>query len=78
MNKRIETVSDDAMEALYHYRRPGNTRELQNFIELAVILARGNVLESRTGELERSTPTASTTVNTLEDVERHRILQALR
>jgi formate hydrogenlyase transcriptional activator len=78
MNKRIETVSDDAMEALYHYRWPGNTRELQNFIERAVILTRGSVLEIRTGELERSTPTASTTARTLENVERDHILQVLQ
>jgi DNA-binding NtrC family response regulator len=78
MNKRIETIPEEAMEALCSYSWPGNIRELQNFIERAVILTKGNVLEIRTGELERSTPTVSTTGNTLEDVERDRILQVLQ
>ncbi|HSE87831.1 MAG TPA: sigma-54 dependent transcriptional regulator [Candidatus Binatia bacterium] len=78
MNKRIETIPEEAMEALCSHSWPGNIRELQNFIERAVILTRGSVLEIQTGELERSTPTASTTVRTLEDVERHHILQVLQ
>jgi DNA-binding NtrC family response regulator len=41
MNKRIETVSADAMAALSHYAWPGNARELENAIERAVILTNG-------------------------------------
>ena len=38
MHKQIEKITSDAMEALVRYPWPGNIRELQNFIERAVIL----------------------------------------
>src|SRR5579862_6232919 len=37
MNKRIDTIPSETMDALVRYRWPGNVRELQNFIERAVI-----------------------------------------
>jgi len=42
--KHIETLSKDALNHLVRYRYPGNIRELENIIERAVILTRGNVL----------------------------------
>ena len=78
MNKRIETISEEAMEALCRHSWPGNIRELQNFIERAVILTPGSILQIQVSELERSTPITSTTANTLEDMEREHILQTLR
>jgi formate hydrogenlyase transcriptional activator len=45
MNKRIESVSVEAMEALERYSWPGNVRELENAIERAVILTSNGVLE---------------------------------
>jgi formate hydrogenlyase transcriptional activator len=44
LEKRIRGVSPSAMEALLAYRWPGNIRELQNVVERAVILARGDSL----------------------------------
>jgi formate hydrogenlyase transcriptional activator len=44
LGKRINGISPSAMEALLAYPWPGNIRELQNVVERAVILARGNVL----------------------------------
>jgi formate hydrogenlyase transcriptional activator len=44
MNKRIEHIPAETMEALVRYRWPGNVRELQHFIERAVILSPGSVL----------------------------------
>jgi DNA-binding NtrC family response regulator len=76
MNKRIETIPEAAMAALCRYSWPGNIRELQNFIERAVILTPGNVLQIQIDELQSSGPII--TGGTLEDVERQRILQALR
>jgi formate hydrogenlyase transcriptional activator len=78
MNKRIETIPEEAMEALCGFSWPGNIRELQNFIERAVILTPGNVLQIQIKELQPSGPTGSTAAGTLEDVERQRILEALR
>ena len=78
MNKRIETIPGEAMEALCRYSWPGNIRELQNAIERAVILTRGSVLQLQINELQPSGPTGSTATGTLEDMERQRILEALR
>src|SRR5438876_5268968 len=39
MNKRIDGIPPETMEALVRYEWPGNVRELQNFIERAVILS---------------------------------------
>jgi len=38
MNKAIETISPEAMEALARYPWPGNVRELQNLIERSVVM----------------------------------------
>ncbi len=45
MLKPIPRISNDSMDALKRYSWPGNIRDLQNFIERAVILTRGDVLE---------------------------------
>ena len=78
MNKRIETIPEEAMAALCRYSWPGNIRELQNFIERAVILTPGSVLQIQINELQLSGPIGTTVAGTLEDVERERILEALR
>jgi formate hydrogenlyase transcriptional activator len=51
LGKRIRGVSPTAMEALVAYPWPGNIRELQNLVERAVILSRGEVLELADFEL---------------------------
>jgi formate hydrogenlyase transcriptional activator len=44
LSKHISKISRDAMDTLIHYPWHGNIRELQNFIERAVILTTGDVL----------------------------------
>ena len=78
MNKRIETIPEEAMAALCRHAWPGNIRELQNFIERAVILTPDSVLKIQANELQDSVPVPSTAPNTLEDFEREHILQTLR
>jgi formate hydrogenlyase transcriptional activator len=77
MNRRIETVPSQAMEALASYPWPGNVRELQNFIERAVILSPGSVLRVPLAELREST-VQSSRLSTLEEAERDHVLRALR
>jgi formate hydrogenlyase transcriptional activator len=52
MNKRIDVIPSETMDALAKYNWPGNVRELQNFIERAVILSPHTVLRVPTSELE--------------------------
>jgi DNA-binding NtrC family response regulator len=78
MNKHIETIPEEAMKALCRHAWPGNIRELQNLIERAVILTPGSVLQIQVNELQPSGPIGTTVAGTLEDVERQRILEALR
>src|SRR3989475_433149 len=52
MNRAIETIPSETMEALTRYRWPGNIRELQNLIERAVILSSGPVLRVPLGDLD--------------------------
>jgi DNA-binding NtrC family response regulator len=42
--KPVRDIAPDAMQALCRYRWPGNIRELENVIERAVIVARGDVI----------------------------------
>ena len=53
MQKRIEGISPVVMKGLAAWEWPGNIRELENFIERAVILTRGKSLEAPLGELRR-------------------------
>jgi formate hydrogenlyase transcriptional activator len=52
MGKMIETIPDATMDALVHWKWPGNIRELENMLERAVILTRGPVLYVPLAELE--------------------------
>ena len=74
MSKRISRISDHAMDALIRHNWPGNIRELQNYIERAVILTKGDVLQMPplpSLMLSKTEPT------TLADAERNHILKAL-
>jgi DNA-binding NtrC family response regulator len=59
MNKRIETIPEEAMSLLCRYPWLGNIRELQNLIERAVILTHGSVLEIPFAELKQSAKIAA-------------------
>ena len=54
MEKRIDSIPAVMMKGLTAWEWPGNIRELENFIERAVILTRGRSLEAPLAELRRS------------------------
>jgi len=81
MGKVIESIPEATMKALMRWPWPGNIRELENFLERAVILTRGPVLYAPLAELEtaESMPAAQETESpTLEAAEREHILRVLR
>src|SRR5580693_4505669 len=79
MNKRIDVIPTDTMDALARYPWPGNVRELQNFIERAVILSPQSILRAPIFELEPFQPNkeSNAPMNGLAEVERDHILRAL-
>lgn len=80
MNKQITSIPPDVMKALERWDWPGNIRELENFIERAVILSKGPSLRAPLAELETLSQEAppSTGDTTLETNEREHILRVLR
>jgi len=91
MNKAIETISSETMDALCQYHWAGNIRELQNVIERAVILSPGPALVVPLAAMQLNlTPTPAGTDasarstrrrpvrSILADVDRDQIIQALK
>jgi formate hydrogenlyase transcriptional activator len=58
LNKSVAYVPADAMEALAGYSWPGNIRELENFIERAVLLSPAKELRVPISELKPVAPAA--------------------
>jgi transcriptional regulator with GAF, ATPase, and Fis domain len=56
MQKKIEAISPAVMKGLTAWDWPGNIRELENFIERAVILTRSRSLEAPLEVLRRMNP----------------------
>jgi formate hydrogenlyase transcriptional activator len=79
MNKKIDEIPSETMNALVRYRWPGNVRELQNYIERAVILSPHTVLRAPTSELEtlHAHKVANLPITGLKEVERDHIVHAL-
>jgi transcriptional regulator with GAF, ATPase, and Fis domain len=82
MGKSIETIPEETMQALCRWPWPGNIRELENFLERAVILTRGSVLYVPLAELETKVAEEQEELDkvnpTLHAAERDHILRVLR
>jgi formate hydrogenlyase transcriptional activator len=91
LNKEVEYIPADAMDALSNYSWPGNIRELENLLERAVLLSPGKELRVPLSELKSATlvasagadsssslPSPTAPVSTLEEAERQHILRALK
>ena len=79
MQRQIEAIPTETLDALRHYAWPGNVRELENLIERAVILSAGSWLTVPLEHLgHRSTPLArDESASTLEAVKRAHVLRIL-
>jgi len=78
LNRHIETIPPDIMKALTRWDWPGNIRELENFIERAVILSSGPALRAPLAELEMPSSAPPPEDATLKSTEREHILRVLR
>jgi formate hydrogenlyase transcriptional activator len=80
MDKPIETIPSDTIQALSRHTWPGNIRELQNLVERAVILSPGPVLQVPLEGLTTRANPAQNSGNheTLKQAERAHILSILK
>ncbi len=78
LDRRIEIIPADVMQALIHWHWPGNVRELENFIERSVILSKGPSLRAPLRELELAEEADTQPDPTLESADREHILRVLR
>jgi len=79
MNKRIDFIPDEAVEAMMNWKWPGNIRELENFIERSVILSEHGRLCPPLAELQREPARRVPDLErTLRDRERDHIIEILR
>jgi formate hydrogenlyase transcriptional activator len=58
MQKKIDSISPIVMKGLTAWNWPGNIRDLENFIERAVIVTRGRSLDAPLGELRKTNTVA--------------------
>ena len=77
LSKRIDGVSQSTMDRLTKYSWPGNIRELENVIERATILAKGQVLQIDDVLLHGNSVPLLPVADSLEEVERAHILRLL-
>ena len=80
MNRAIDTIPSETMEALVRHPWPGNIRELQNVIERSVILSPGPVLHVPVAALgSPCIPNEEETRSkTLKETEREHIISILK
>ena len=79
LNRSIDLIPDEVMEVLKAHDWPGNIRELQNFIERAVVFSPESVLRLPLTDLKQMTKQPSAAASrTLADAEREHILEVLK
>ncbi|MGC2326025.1 MAG: sigma 54-interacting transcriptional regulator, partial [Candidatus Sulfotelmatobacter sp.] len=78
MDRHIETIPAETLNALTNWHWPGNVRELENFIERSVILSDDTVLRAPLAELEIEMLQGGSSDHTLDTAERQHILGVLR
>ncbi len=77
MGRQIDNIPADTMQALVSWHWPGNIRELENFVERAVILSSGTSLRAPLAEIRQDGSEAAGSA-TLEQVERAHIIRVLQ
>jgi formate hydrogenlyase transcriptional activator len=78
LNKTIDSISDEVIAVLKAHDWPGNIRELQNFIERAVLFSPGSVLRLPLNLKQVVSQRSESAARTLADADREHILATLR
>jgi transcriptional regulator with GAF, ATPase, and Fis domain len=78
LNKPIDLIPDDVVAVLKAHDWPGNIRELQNFIERAVLFSPGSVLRLPLDLKQTMKPRSESASRTLADADREHILETLQ
>src|SRR5579862_8245677 len=78
LNKPIDSIPDEVVEVLKAHDWPGNIRELQNFIERAVLFSRGSVLRLPLDLKQTVKQSAESASRTLAEADREHILETLK
>ena len=77
LNKTIDSIPDEVVEVLKAHDWPGNIRELQNFIERAVLFSPGSVLRLPMNLKHTVKQNSESDSRTLADADRAHILETL-
>jgi transcriptional regulator with GAF, ATPase, and Fis domain len=77
LNKAIDLIPDDVMAVLEAHDWPGNIRELQNFIERAMLFSPGSVLRLPLDLTQKVMQSSDNASRTLADADREHILETL-
>ena len=79
LNKRIDLIPDEVIAVLKAHDWPGNIRELQNFLERAVLFSPGSVLRLPLDLVKQTVKQSSeSAARTLADADREHILETLK
>ncbi len=78
IGKRITSIPEQAIKRILSYNWPGNIRELQNVLERAIILSRGEELDMKKVLLNEQIYPDNLFRGTLKDMERRAIEDALK
>jgi formate hydrogenlyase transcriptional activator len=80
MNRVIDSIPSETLEALIRHSWPGNIRELQNLVEHSVILSSGPMLRVPLTGLQSSGPASEVVTKrwTMDEAEREHILATLK
>ncbi len=78
LNKTIDSIPDEVVEIFKAHDWPGNIRELQNFIERAVLFSPGSVLRLPLDLKQTVKQSSESASRTLADADREHILETLK
>jgi len=78
MNKCVDRIPDQTMDAMVAYEWPGNIRQLQNFVEHGVIVSEGPVFQPALDQLRSAGAARHCGKKTLDDAIRDHILDTLK